>query len=122
MTVVGQRSLAQFPGIHTPTLMHIHTQMHSSAHFYYNPGLGRDQQLQQQLWEISVNIVKDYLTPELLQKYGRPENSQSLERDQEVMDSEEPLSGGLSQEQQQSKPAEADENASDEQEKQHCAT
>ena len=77
---------------------------------------GRDQQLQEQLWEISVNIVKDYLTPEVLEKYGSAENSQSQERDQKVKDAEEPLSGGLSEEQQQSKLAEADDNVSGEQE------
>ena len=89
---------------------------------YTITGLCRDQQLQQQLWEISVNIVKDYLTPEVLEKYGCPENSQSREQDQEVIDVQEPSPGSLSKEQQQRELAEADKNASDEQEQQHLAT
>ena len=85
-------------------------------------GLGRDQELQKRLWEISINIVKDYLTPEVLEKYGCPENSQPRERDQEAIDVEEPLSDGLSKEQQRGKLAEVDENTNDEQEQQHLAT
>ena len=32
--------------------------------------LYRNTELQEQLWEISINIVKDWITPEILQKYG----------------------------------------------------
>ena len=32
--------------------------------------LYRNAQLQEQLWEISINIVKDWMTPEILEKYG----------------------------------------------------
>lgn len=32
--------------------------------------LHRNKQIQEQLWEISVNIVKDFLSPEVLEKYG----------------------------------------------------
>ena len=30
----------------------------------------RNEKFQEQLWEISVNAVKDYLSPEVLEKYG----------------------------------------------------
>ena len=30
----------------------------------------RDEAQQEQLWEISINIVKDYLSPEVFEKYG----------------------------------------------------
>ena len=32
--------------------------------------LYRNDELQEQLWEISINIVKDWITPEILEKYG----------------------------------------------------
>ena len=32
--------------------------------------LCRNEELQEQLWEIGVNIVKDYLSPEVLRQYG----------------------------------------------------
>ena len=32
--------------------------------------LYRNAELQEQLWEISINIVKDWITPEILEKYG----------------------------------------------------
>ena len=32
--------------------------------------LYRNTELQEQLWEISINIVKDWITPEILEKYG----------------------------------------------------
>ena len=30
----------------------------------------RNETAQEQLWDISINIVKDYLSPEVLEKYG----------------------------------------------------
>ena len=36
----------------------------SNSHVY------RNEEFQEQLWEISVTAVKDYLSPEVLEKYG----------------------------------------------------
>lgn len=45
----------------------------------YSFGHGRDVHLQEQLWEISINVVKDYLTPDVLSKYGVPQSYRSTD-------------------------------------------
>ena len=45
----------------------------------YTFGLDRNVQLQEQLWEISINIVKDYLTPDVLSKYGAPQSYRTMD-------------------------------------------
>ena len=44
----------------------------------------RDEANQEQLWEISINIVKDYLSPEVLERYGTalPTGAPSEQADQ----------------------------------------
>ena len=44
----------------------------------------RDEAQQEQLWEISINIVKDYLSPEVLERYGAtlPTGAPSEQADQ----------------------------------------
>ena len=38
----------------------------------------RQERAQEQLWEISINIVKDYLSPEVLDKYGHTSGPSEL--------------------------------------------
>ena len=50
----------------------------------------RDEANQEQLWEISINIVKDYLSPEVLERYGTalPTGAPSEQADQSGSPSE----------------------------------
>jgi len=43
------------------------------------PSPPRDKVVQEQLWGISVNIVKEFLSPEVLAKYGEPITSDPTE-------------------------------------------
>ena len=63
---------------------------------------GRNVQLQEQLWEISINIVKDYLTPDVLSKYGAPQSYRTTdvcERGQEAAGVDEQVSDSASHQQ-----------------------
>ena len=40
------------------------------------PTVSRDESQQEQLWEISINMIKEFLTPELLERYGGRVSSQ----------------------------------------------
>ena len=40
-----------------------------------------NQQLQEHLWQISINIVKGYLSPEALDKYGPSESTRDTSSD-----------------------------------------
>ena len=58
-------------------------------------GHGRNVQLQEQLWEISINIVKDHLTPDVMSKYGAPQSYRTVdvcERGQEAAGVDEQVS------------------------------
>ena len=79
----------KFPGVHT------HTETHKCAcmcayfiNISYVVSVGfdhplcyRNQQLQEHLWKISINIVKGYLSPEVLEKYGASESTQDTKND-----------------------------------------
>ena len=40
------------------------------CHFLPPCTVPRDESQQEQLWEISINMIKEFLTPELLERYG----------------------------------------------------
>ena len=44
--------------------------IYTCSSFLCFTSLYRNAELQEQLWEISINIVKDWITPEILEKYG----------------------------------------------------
>ena len=61
----------------------------------------RDEAQQEQLWEISINIVKDYLSPEVFEKYGAtlPAGAPSEQADQSGPSSEQADQSGPPSEQ-----------------------
>ena len=56
---------------------------------------------QEQLWEISVNIVKDYLSPEILENYGPADKSGDSTSDPTSQADAGGSTGGQQQQQQQ---------------------
>ena len=68
----------------------------------YTFGHDRNVQFQEQLWEISINIVKDYLTPDVLSKYGAPQSYRTTdvcEQGQEAAGVDEQVSDSASHQQ-----------------------
>ena len=54
----------------------------------------RNEASQEQLWEISINAVKDWLSPEILAKYGatgRPLEEQPTTEEQPTATEEQPI-------------------------------